>query len=88
MSDLPELPKLMYQDKIKKLEEKTKANLSLKNILLLAHAANHFKVLLNELAIKKSFKPDVIYIDYLNLAVSSRLNRSICKLIYNSQVYR
>ena len=73
MSDLPELPKLMYQDKIKRLEEKTKGKLIIKEYPTASAHAGHFKVLLNELAIKKSFKPDVIYIDYLNLCVSSRL---------------
>jgi len=73
MSDLPELPKLMYQDKIKSLEEKTKGKLIIKEYPTASAHAGHFKVLLNELAIKKSFKPDVIYIDYLNLCVSSRL---------------
>ena len=73
MSDLPELPKLMYQDKIKSLEEKTKGKLIIKEYPTASAHAGHFKVLINELAIKKSFKPDVIYIDYLNLCVSSRL---------------
>mgnify|MGYP001410671377 FL=1 len=73
MSDLPELPKIMYQDKIKSLEEKTKGKLIIKEYPTASAHAGHFKILLNELAIKKSFKPDVIYIDYLNLCVSSRL---------------
>ena len=73
MSDLPELPKLMYEDKIKSLEGKTKGKLIIKEYPTASAHAGHFKVLLNELAIKKSFKPDVIYIDYLNLCVSSRL---------------
>ena len=73
MSDLPELPKLMYQDKIKRLEEKTQGKLIIKEYPTASAHAGHFKVQLNELAIKKSFKPDVIYIDYLNLCVSSRL---------------
>ena len=73
MSDLPELPKIMYQDKIKRLEEKTQGKLIIKEYPTASAHAGHFKVLLNELAIKKSFKPDVIYIDYLNLCVSSRL---------------
>jgi len=73
MSDLPELPKMMYQDKIKSLEEKTKGKLIIKEYPTASAHAGHFKILLNELAIKKSFKPDVIYIDYLNLCVSSRL---------------
>jgi len=73
MSDLPELPKMMYQDKIKSLEEKTKGKLIIKEYPTASAHAGHFKVLLNELAIKKSFRPDVIYIDYLNLCVSSRL---------------
>ena len=73
MSDLPELPKIMYQDKIKSLEEKTKGKLIIKEYPTASAHAGHFKVLINELAIKKSFKPDVIYIDYLNLCISSRL---------------
>tara|TARA_B110000858_G_scaffold131980_1_gene150125 strand:- start:2985 stop:4382 length:1398 start_codon:yes stop_codon:yes gene_type:complete len=73
MSDLPELPKMMYQDKIKKLEEKTTGKLIIKEYPTASAHAGHFKILLNELAIKKDFKPDVIYIDYLNLCVSSRL---------------
>jgi len=73
MSDLPELPKMMYQDKIKHLEEKTTGKLIVKEFPTASAHAGHMKILLNELAMKKDFKPDVIYIDYLNLAVSSRL---------------
>ena len=36
-----------------------------------AHSG-HFKALLNELALKKSFRPDIIFIDYLNICASSR----------------
>ena len=73
MSDLPELPKMMYQDKIKHLEEKTTGKLIVKEFPTASAHAGHMKILLNELTMKKDFKPDVIYIDYLNLAVSSRL---------------
>ena len=36
-----------------------------------AHTA-HFRGLIKELAIKKTFKPDIIFVDYLNICASSR----------------
>ena len=36
-----------------------------------AHSG-HFKALLTELSLKKSFKPDIIFVDYLNICASSR----------------
>jgi hypothetical protein len=38
-----------------------------------AAGTGHFRHLLNELRLKKSFKPDIIYIDYLNICASSRM---------------
>ena len=70
---LHQLPKMMFESKVTKLAQKTQGKLIIKEYPTASAHAGHFKVLLNELAIKKSFKPDVIYIDYLNLCVSSRL---------------
>jgi len=43
-----------------------------KSLFMCHVAAGHFKALLNELALKKSFRPDIIFIDYLNICSSSR----------------
>ena len=36
-------------------------------------AGSNFRHLINELRLKRNFKPDIIYIDYLNICSSSRL---------------
>jgi len=73
MEDLHDLPKNMFDDKIAKLNKKTNGKLIVKEYpTATAHSA-HFRGLIKELAIKKSFKPDMIFIDYLNICASSRL---------------
>jgi hypothetical protein len=52
--------------------EKTKGTLIIKEYPTASAHSGHFKALLNELALKKSFKPDVIFIDYINICASSR----------------
>ena len=71
--DLHDLPKKMFDDKITKLQKKTNGKLIVKEYpTATAHSA-HFRGLIKELAIKRSFKPDMIFIDYLNICASSRL---------------
>ena len=73
MEDLHDLPKKMFDDKINKLQKKTNGKLIVKEYpTATAHSA-HFRGLIKELAIKKSFKPDMIFVDYLNICASSRL---------------
>ena len=72
MEDLHEMPKQLYDGKIKKLREKTQGQLIVKEYPTASAHAGHFKSLINELALKKSFRPDVIFIDYLNICASSR----------------
>jgi replicative DNA helicase len=72
MSDLHIMPGDLYNDKMDKLRNKTKGQLIIKEYPTAAAHSGHFKALLNELALKKSFKPDVIFIDYLNICASSR----------------
>ena len=55
-----------------RLEERLKVKSLLKNTLLQAHMLGISKSLLNELSLKRSFKPDIIFIDYLNICASSR----------------
>ena len=73
MEDLHDLPKKMFDDKIGKIQKKTNGKLIVKEYpTATAHSA-HFRGLIKELAIKRSFKPDMIFVDYLNICASSRL---------------
>ena len=72
MEDLQDIPKKMFIDKMSKIIKKTTGKLIVKEYpTATAHSA-HFRGLIKELAIKKSFKPDIIFIDYLNICTSSR----------------
>jgi len=72
IDDLHELPKQMYDDKMKAITQKTTGQLIIKEYPTASAHSNHFRGLIKELAIKRSFKPDIIFIDYLNICASSR----------------
>jgi len=72
MSDLEELPYTMYETKINKLQSKTTGQIIIKEYPTASAHVGHFKSLISELALKKSFKPDIVFIDYLNICSSSR----------------
>ena len=72
MEDLHDMPQQLYEGKMTKLREKTQGQLIIKEYPTASAHGGHFKALLNELALKKSFRPDVIFIDYLNICASSR----------------
>jgi replicative DNA helicase len=72
MEDLHNLPKQMFESKIEKIIKNTTGTLIVKEYPTAAAHASHFRGLIKELAIKKSFKPDIIFIDYLNICGSSR----------------
>ena len=72
IQDLADLPKSMFENKVTKLTEKTQGSLIIKEYPTASAHSGHFKALLNELALKKSFRPDIIFIDYLNICASSR----------------
>ena len=72
MSDLEELPYQMYETKINKLQSKTTGALIIKEYPTAAASVSHFKNLISELALKKSFKPDILFVDYLNICASAR----------------
>jgi hypothetical protein len=73
VDELTVLPKDAYEKKIARVKEKTTGKLVIKEYPTASAGANHFRHLLNELNLKKNFKPDIIYIDYLNICISSRL---------------
>ena len=72
IQDLSDLPKLMFENKVTDVSKKTQGQLIIKEYPTAGAHSGHFKTLLNELALKKSFKPDIIFIDYLNICASSR----------------
>ncbi len=72
MEDLYALPKKMFEDKITRIREKSTGKIIIKEYPTASAHSGHFRGLLKELAIKKSFKPDIIFIDYLNICASSR----------------
>ena len=72
IQDIGELPKQMFENKVNNLAKKTQGTLIIKEYPTASAHAGHFKSLLNELALKKSFRPDIIFIDYLNICASSR----------------
>ena len=63
----------MYDRKIEKLREKTVGKLIIKEYPTASASTTHFRTLLNELNLKRSFTPDIIFVDYLNICCSSRL---------------
>ena len=72
IQEITDLPKQMFESKVTKLAEKTQGTLIIKEYPTASAHSGHFTSLLNELALKKSFRPDIIFIDYLNICASSR----------------
>ena len=73
VDDLVSLPKDLYDKKINRLREKTVGKLIIKEYPTASASSIHFRTLLNELNLKKSFVPDIIFIDYLNICCSARI---------------
>ena len=72
IQDITDLPRPMFENKVTALSKKTQGTLIIKEYPTASAHSGHFKTLLNELALKKSFKPDIIFVDYLNICASSR----------------
>lgn len=73
VDELVMLPKETYDKKMKRVKEKTTGKLIIKEYPTASAGSNNFRHLINELKTKKQFVPDIIYIDYLNICMSSRL---------------
>jgi replicative DNA helicase len=72
IQEIIDLPKQIFESKVSNLSSKTQGTLIIKEYPTASAHAGHFRALLSELALKKSFKPDIIFIDYLNICASSR----------------
>jgi replicative DNA helicase len=72
IQEIADLPHQLFETKVNKIEQKTHGTLIIKEYPTASAHSGHFKALLNELALKKSFRPDIIFIDYLNICASER----------------
>ena len=72
IKDIEDLPEQIFESKVTRLAQKTNGKLIIKEYPTASAHSGHFKALLNDLSLKKSFKPDIIFIDYLNICASSR----------------
>ena len=75
IDDLQKIPKDLYDKKINKLKQTIKGKLIVKEYPTAAANTNHFRALLNELNLKRSFVPNIILIDYINICTSSRIKQ-------------
>ncbi|MCH2405818.1 MAG: AAA family ATPase, partial [Nitrosopumilus sp.] len=73
LDDLVDLPKSMYDKKMEDLRSKFSGRLIIKEYPTAAASTNHFRALLNELNLKRNFKPNIIYVDYINICSSARI---------------
>jgi len=73
ITDLRDLSKKMFDDRVDKIKNKIDGRLIIKEYPTASAHVGHFRTLLEELKVKQDFKPDIIYVDYLNICVSQRL---------------
>jgi len=72
IKDIETLPKIMFESKVNAIAKKTQGTLIIKEYPTASAHSGHFRALLNELQLKKSFRPDIVFVDYLNICASSR----------------
>ena len=77
IKDIAELPEKIFNKKITNLSKKTEGKLIVKEYPTASAHCGHFKSLLQELKLKKSFSPDIIFVDYLNICASSRYRSAV-----------
>ena len=77
IQEIADLPKQIFESKVNKLMKKTQGKLIIKEYPTAAAHVGHFKSLLNELTLKTSFKPDLIFVDYLNICASQRFKGAV-----------
>ena len=77
IQDIRDLPHSTFSKKVDKLSTKTQGKLIVKEYPTASAHVGHFRALLQELKLKKSFEPDIIFVDYLNICASSRYRGSV-----------
>ena len=77
IQDLATLPKVMFENKLTSLSKKTQGKLIIKEYPTASAHVGHFKSLISDLALKRSIRPDIIFVDYLNICASQRYKGSV-----------
>jgi replicative DNA helicase len=77
VKDIPELPEVLFTSKVQEIARKTQGKLIIKEYPTASAHSGHFKALLSDLSLKKDFKPDIIFVDYLNICASARYKGAI-----------
>ena len=72
IQDIIDVPKPIFENKVTNIQKKTQGQLFIKEYPTASAHSGHFDALLKELQLKKDFRPDIIFIDYLNICASSR----------------
>ena len=72
MDDLANLSREMYENRLKSCTRGVMGRLIVKEYPTSAANVGHFRILLDELRMKKQFTPDIIFIDYINICSSAR----------------
>ena len=72
LEDLPDLSRRMFDSRIERIQKKTEGKLIIKEYPTASAHCGHFRALHNELLLKRQFRPDIIFIDYINICASSR----------------
>ena len=75
MDELKVIDKDIFENRIAKIKDKTQGKLIIKEYPTASAHAGHFRALLEELKLKREFKPDIIFIDYLNICASQRMKQ-------------
>ena len=73
LNELQSISRDDYERKFDILKSKTQGKLIIKEYPTASASTLHFRALLNELRLKKNFKPNIIFIDYLNICSSARI---------------
>ena len=77
VKDIVELPEVLFSSKVQEIAKKTRGKLIIKEYPTASAHAGHFRALLSDLRLKKDFKPDIIFVDYLNICASVRYKGAI-----------
>ena len=77
VKDIVDIPEVLFRSKVQEISKKTRGKLIIKEYPTASAHAGHFRALLNDLQLKKDFKPDLIFIDYLNICASVRYKGAI-----------
>ena len=73
LDELKDMPKINFDTRMTRINSRTTGKLIIKEYATAQAHVGHFRHLMNELGLKKKFKPDVVFIDYLNICASSRM---------------